>query len=256
VGPAGTAPYPSPHVLPATIQAEDFDTCGEGVAYYDTTPGNEGGAYRTGEPVDIEYTAAIGSHNIGWIRPGEWLIYTVEVANAGTYAVSFNAANPDPSSKAIEIWLDGVRVATASIGSTGSFGTFRRFTVPVSLPAGEHQIRLAFPGQRLNLDYVEFGTGAVTTPSTPAGGASFSAAPTTAPYGVAVQFRVTPAPGRTIAATWWSFDATAHLQTWNSRQANPTFFYPQKGSFSPLVKLTYTDGTTQTLQRDNYIRAT
>ena len=78
----------------------------------------------------------------------------------------------------------------------------------------------------------------------------------TAPQGSAVKFTVTPAAGKSIGAAWWSFDAPAHLNTWNSRAVNPTFFYPAAGTFSPLVKVTYTDGSTETVQRANYIRAT
>src|SRR5207302_1992508 len=36
--------------LPGTIQAENFDTGGEGVAFHDTTKPNEGGVYRTDRP--------------------------------------------------------------------------------------------------------------------------------------------------------------------------------------------------------------
>ncbi len=90
----------------------------------------------------------------------------------------------------------------------------------------------------------------------PSGGASFTAAPLTAPHGSAVKFTVTPASGKSIGSVLWSFDAPAHLNTWNSRAVNPTFFYPSAGTFSPLVKLTYTDGSTETVQRTGYIRAT
>ncbi len=89
-----------------------------------------------------------------------------------------------------------------------------------------------------------------------AGGASFTAAPLTAPKGSAVKFTLAPASGKTVSAAWWSFDAPAHLNTWNSRATNPTFFYPSAGTFSPLVKITYTDGSTETVQRTNYVRAT
>src|SRR5689334_23968636 len=41
--------------VPGTIQLENYDTGGEGAAYHDTTPANEGGAYRS-DAVDIEPT--------------------------------------------------------------------------------------------------------------------------------------------------------------------------------------------------------
>ena len=45
--------------IPGTIQAEDYNLGGEGVAYHDTTAGNEGGAYRH-DDVDIE---TVGRHH-------------------------------------------------------------------------------------------------------------------------------------------------------------------------------------------------
>ena len=39
--------------IPGTIEAENYDTGGKFVAYYDTTAGNSGGQYRS-DDVDIE----------------------------------------------------------------------------------------------------------------------------------------------------------------------------------------------------------
>src|SRR5688572_7097968 len=64
----------------ATIQAENYDTGGEGVAYHDTTAGNTGGQYRT-EDVDLETcTDAGGGFNTGWLIDGEWTEYTVNAS--------------------------------------------------------------------------------------------------------------------------------------------------------------------------------
>jgi hypothetical protein len=99
--------------------------------------------------------------------------------------------------------------------------------------------------------------GGVTTPGPgTAGGASLTASPVTAPVGSAVKFTVTPASGETIASGWWSFDATAHLSTWNSRSINPTFFYPRTGTFAPLVVLTYADGSIETVRLVGGVTAT
>src|SRR5258708_39726396 len=83
---SSSTPYSgSPAVVPGTIQAENFDNGGEGVAYHDSGSNNVGGAYRqTG--VDIEASSA-GGYDVGWIAAGEWLNYTVSVATAGTYTV-------------------------------------------------------------------------------------------------------------------------------------------------------------------------
>ncbi len=260
-----TVPFGPGNLVPGRVQAENFDKNGVGAAnaaYSDTTSANQGNAYRTTEPVDIEYIAGI--YDVCYIRTGEWLIYTVQVANPGTYTASFKAANPDPANKAIDVYVDGTKAGTAQIGTTGSFSTFKLSTFQITFPtAGTHQIKLAFPSERLNIDYVEFATGGTvitttTTPTTPpvTGSANFVAVPTTATHGSAFKFTVTPKTGKTISSAWWSFDAPAHLNTWNSRTINPTFYYTTPGTYSPRVELKYTDGTTEVVHKINYIKST
>ncbi|MEN6518884.1 MAG: carbohydrate-binding protein [Methanospirillum sp.] len=248
-----SAPYGPPHAVTDRIQAEDYDVGGEGVAYHDTTPGNTGGAYRT-DDVDVE--TANGITNVGWIRNGEWMTYTANVTTAGTYTMTARVASPN-SGRTIAVTVDGAAAATIAVPRTGSFEAFRTVDVPVTLAAGTHTLKLAFAGDGQNLDWIAFAKGGeVETPTPEAGGANFTAAPLSAPRGSAVRFTLSPAAGKTVASAWWSFDAPAHLDTWNSRATTPTFFYPAAGSFSPLVKITYTDGSTETMQRTNYVRAT
>jgi hypothetical protein len=83
-----------------------------------------------------------------------------------------------------------------------------------------------------------------------------TAALVTAPHGSAVKFAITPAAGKTIRSAWWSFDAPAHLATGNSRATNPTFYHSAAGTCSPFVEITYTDDSTETIQRMTYVRAT
>jgi PKD repeat protein len=245
------------HAVPGTIQAEDYDLGGQNVGYSDTTTGNSGGAYRH-DDVDIE--TAGGTTNVGWIREGEWLTYTADVASAGQYTLTARVASPN-SGRTILVLVDNGYVATIAVPRTGSFSTWQTASVQVPLAAGQHTLRLMFTGDGQNIDWIAFGMGptpptTTTTTPVPSGGASFSAVPVSAPHGSAVKFTVTPAGGKTISAAWWSFDAPAHLNTWNSRVINPTFFYPSTGTFSPLVKLTYTDGSAETVQRTGYVRAT
>ena len=58
-------PVPQIGVGGTIIQAEQFDRGGEGIAYQDSTPGNQGGAdFRTDEDVDIQNS----TDESGWIR--------------------------------------------------------------------------------------------------------------------------------------------------------------------------------------------
>jgi len=73
-------------VLPGTIEAEHFDEGGAGIAYVDTTAGNSGGSLRATD-VDIQPTSDAGAgYNVGWLKPGEWLVYSVDVTKAAASA--------------------------------------------------------------------------------------------------------------------------------------------------------------------------
>ena len=98
---AAQAPYASPITLPATVQAENFDTGGEGVAYHDTEAKNLGGKYRTGEGVDLETTTDTGGgFAIGTGRAGEWVEYTVKVPATGTYDIGLRVSSGGAGGKA------------------------------------------------------------------------------------------------------------------------------------------------------------
>ena len=89
----GQASY-RPFTVPCRVEAEDYDTGGEGVAYHDTTAGNSGGAYRT-DDVDVDPSTV---RHVGYVATGEWIEYTVNVTTAGTYPTSFRVGSWYPSS--------------------------------------------------------------------------------------------------------------------------------------------------------------
>src|SRR5262245_22870261 len=61
-----------PASVPGTIEAEDFDEGGQGVAYSDITAGNTGGQHRT-TAVDIEATTDAGGGGKRLAEPGREL---------------------------------------------------------------------------------------------------------------------------------------------------------------------------------------
>ena len=139
-----TTPFTgTPIALPGTIEAENYDIGGRGVAYYDTTAGNSGGVYRNND-VDIRRTTdSTGAYNLKSVRASEWLIYSVDIASAGTYSVAFRVASSGGGGT-VHITVDGVNVTGAVVlPNTGGWDTWTTVTkTGVALPAGAHQLKL------------------------------------------------------------------------------------------------------------------
>jgi PKD repeat protein len=153
---SGQTPCNGPHNLPGILQAEDYDLGGEGVAYHDTTPGNTGGIYRQ-DDVDLEVLDIDNSPNVGWVRTGEWLAYTVNVSTAGTYDAGFRVASSYTGSS-VQVYVDAgtTPVATVTVPNTGDWPVFRTVSVPVTLPAGQHRLVLKFPTDYVNINWISF----------------------------------------------------------------------------------------------------
>lgn len=137
--PAGT-PWP----LPGTVEIENFDTGGEGVAYHDATPANEGGQYRLSEGVDITRDPGAGnSHVVGWTPAGEWLEYTVSVTNAGTYTVAARVAAVGAGGR-FRIRVNGVdKTGLLAVPNTGAWNVYQVVgKTGVDLVAGVQTVRV------------------------------------------------------------------------------------------------------------------
>jgi len=109
-------------LIPGRIQCELYDTGGEGISYHDSDSVNNGSGklnpangdfyneFRMHEGVDISYTKTNGTDDnpyndimpemnqlyVGWTVPGEWIKYTVNVSETGTYSIGLMySANGD-----------------------------------------------------------------------------------------------------------------------------------------------------------------
>ena len=115
---------------------ELYDTGGPGVAYNDTDAVNNGSGklnkgntpverFRQDEGVDLSYTKTkidatgdgvqekVGELYLGWTAPSEWVNYTVDVQEAGTYAIHAHMTSRTDAAE-ISLALDGVDLAGQS----------------------------------------------------------------------------------------------------------------------------------------------
>jgi hypothetical protein len=138
------------------IEAENFDTGGEGTAYHDTSTSNDGGAYRA-EGVDLEACSDTGGgFDVGWIAAGEWLAYTINVASAGTYTLKVREAGGGGGGT-LRILFGGVnKTGTLTLPSTSGWQTWTDVNkTGIALSAGQQVMRIEFLSGGYNLNWVE-----------------------------------------------------------------------------------------------------
>ncbi|MFH1319389.1 MAG: carbohydrate-binding protein, partial [Bacteroidota bacterium] len=133
----------TPRSIPGTIQAEDFDSGGEGIAYHDLDSYNQGGQYRPTEGVDLETTTDTGAgYNVGWIQSGEWLEYTTTVSTAGTYTVQTRVAS-NGNGGTFHIEFDGVdKTGPLTIPNTGGWQNWQTLSKTVTLTQGQQVMKI------------------------------------------------------------------------------------------------------------------
>ncbi len=164
---ATTRPFNGPHILsaaaPCVIPAADFDFGGEGNAFHDNDSGNsvgndnyrKSGGDTQGSPVEIEGNGT----NIGYTAAGEWLLYTVEVHDAGVYLADVNLSANGTGGK-FHLEIDGADVTgSIAIPNNGSWNSWRWHPSPplkITLTEGKHKIKYYFDGASHNLKDLRF----------------------------------------------------------------------------------------------------
>ncbi len=184
--PASTPYGGTPVALPGTVEFENFDDGGQGIAYSDTTTANSGGQYRT-TGVDIERTSdSTGSYDIGYVFAGEWLNYTVDVGTAGTYDLDVRVASGGAGGR-FHIELNGVdKTGPLTVPNTGgwqAWTTIRKTGISVS--AGRQVLKVVMEANGAttavgNFNWLKLSSTAANKPPTvtltsPATGATFTA---------------------------------------------------------------------------------
>lgn len=161
---------PSTTVLkvPGKIQAEDYNPGGQNIGYFDTSPeSNTGGKYRK-DGVDIETTSDTGGgYNVGWIYPGEWLKYNVQVEKTGLYDVEFRVARGPAGVAQLMLEQDGEAVTNnIDIPATGGWQTWKTITVKnVPLKEGSRVLRLVVKTTFFNINWINFKLSPLSDPN-------------------------------------------------------------------------------------------
>jgi len=156
--------------LPGKIEAENYDVGKSGKAYYDKDGDNQGGAYRE-EAVDIvQLDSADKSkgYAIGYTSEGEWLRYTLDVAETGTYEVKVSMATPSENA-GVKLYIDGKAVTDEIIAKQNGendWSTYSEVSAKTTeIEKGSHALKLEIVGNNVNVDWLEFCKGKCETNS-------------------------------------------------------------------------------------------
>ncbi|WP_407444157.1 carbohydrate-binding protein [Fibrobacter sp.] len=164
--------------IPGKIEAEDFDIPGVGKdndSYYDKDKENhscsgtdtaECSEYRKDTGVDL-YKKSGNRIIVGYNQKGEWLEYSVDVAETGAYTMYAAVASANNTSSFV-LSIDGEPItdtlavpaaAKSSDEDENNFNDYNKVKTNVNLTKGSHILRFTVTGDWMDIDYINFEAG-------------------------------------------------------------------------------------------------
>ncbi|WP_164975212.1 T9SS type A sorting domain-containing protein [Lutibacter sp. HS1-25] len=143
-----------PHPIPGRIEFEHYDNGGIDIAYWDKLNQNSS-SFRPDEMVDINTAGT----QVRDIKSGEWLEFTIDVAQSGNYSLDVNhQTRRSPAFKQLTVSFPDENITFLSdivLTNTGS-GSFLTETIGnFDLEAGTHVLRFSLLDYGFDLDYFE-----------------------------------------------------------------------------------------------------
>lgn len=131
---------PDFHIIPGKIEAEDY-------------------IFQSG--VQLENTTDVGGgQNIGYLDPGDYLDYNVQVAYNGTYQIDYRTASQQNGALDFQILDSAGNVASTvhspTFAATGGWQSWTTNSFNIQLPEGFYQIRLSITQSPFNVNWMDF----------------------------------------------------------------------------------------------------
>ena len=154
-----------PISIPGVIQAENFDKGGEGMTFHDSDSNREGDKNYRSDSEGVDFVVGNNGTAIGYTAKNEWLEYTIDVKEAGSYSYIATVSSGTTGS--------GFNIGVKKLTSTGSPTTLAKVSVPQTanndwskyttvegelskdLEAGEQILRITITGDNCNIDKLE-----------------------------------------------------------------------------------------------------
>ena len=148
--------------IPGKVEAEDFDVPGKGVnedgttnaSYSDDSENHGDSDYRKDDAAAVDLYAKATGVIVGYNQTGDWLEYTVDIADAGDYTMTASVAT-ESETASFKLSIDGKSIAEVPV-SGSSWDDFKDVTADVTLPAGKHVLRMDVTAEYFDVDFFDF----------------------------------------------------------------------------------------------------
>ena len=235
--------------IPGIIEPGNYDKfeggIGQNISYVDGSQNNEGD-YRTNEYVDAVNSGSEGK-TIGWLSAGEWLEYTIDVATAGKYDLSFRYTSGNSNGGGpFYFEIDGKKISSDfTVSSTGGWNTWATKLVNnIEFTQGKHILRLVVTSGEFNLGKLTFTYAAplgYTTPIANAGNNVVVILPATT---ATLDASASSHPeNKTLSYLWEQIYGPSIINFTDATAATTTIENLEKGIYK--CKVTVNDGTYQ-----------
>lgn len=109
-------------------------------------------------------TCGEGGQNIAYTDAGDWMDYSLNILNTGSYSVEFRVSSPY-STTSFQLKSGSTVLATINVPNTGGWQTYATVTVPnINLTAGQNQILQVYAVTNgWNMNWLRFNLGGVAT---------------------------------------------------------------------------------------------
>lgn len=147
--------------FPATLEAENFDRCIEGIAFHDSDSIDEGNSKYRKDNQGVDVIKISGGYAIGYTVEGEWLEYTVNFQNSGYYYVRPTVCfESDSASFRIGLMNDQnqeTELANVTFpgGSLNEYRTIAPVYFTENVDAGQYRLRITITGGKVNIDKLQ-----------------------------------------------------------------------------------------------------
>jgi len=144
-----------PMEIPGRVEAENFDIGEDGLTYHDADLINVPMDFRPNEPVDI-YDLGSGKYYVVDTNPGEWLEYTVNVAQKGLYDISASIASVIVGGT-FRVKIGTTESELIKAPATNSWVTTKMASFSMNLEAGTQIMRFTIVDKPVfYIDYIDF----------------------------------------------------------------------------------------------------